>query len=159
MLFEYRVTKYDPAFRDASGAYIRDEWTSVSDIGRSFGAAVLTCDAYQRVEDAYVAVALAFLREAGVSGLTIAGLENHSELPLSFGEGSLLLPEQTGEVIRQVLREKFWCRLDGRGAFIHLGYDYYMYVGVRRACPEAEQLAKELGLFAEPFPSPYQPND
>jgi len=34
---EYRVTKYDPAWRDASGAYIVDEWTSVTDIGRAFG--------------------------------------------------------------------------------------------------------------------------
>jgi hypothetical protein len=50
-MFEYRVTKYDPAHRAASGAY-RDEWTSFSDIGRSFGGVILTVEQYQRIEDA-----------------------------------------------------------------------------------------------------------
>ncbi len=30
-----------------------------------------------------------------------------------------------------------------------------MYVGVARPCPEAEQLAHRMGLFAELFRSPY----
>jgi hypothetical protein len=36
-MIEYRVTKYDPAHRDSTGVYFRDEWTSVSDIGRELG--------------------------------------------------------------------------------------------------------------------------
>lgn len=65
-MFEYRITKYDPALRSASGAYARKEWTSRSDIGCSFEGVVLTLAAYQRVEDAYVDVALAFLMESGI---------------------------------------------------------------------------------------------
>ncbi len=154
-MFEYRVTKYDPSFRDANGAFTRDEWISVTDIGRSFGGEKLTREEYQRVEDAYVATALAFLREAGVEALTVAGLENHGGTPLAFTEGSVLLLEQIGEVIRWVLREEFWCRLEATGAFVHLGYDYYTYLGVPRRCPQAEQFARQQGLFVEPFHSPY----
>lgn len=45
---EYRVTKYNLAFRDSSGAYTRDEWISFGDIGRSFDGVKLTAEAYAR---------------------------------------------------------------------------------------------------------------
>ena len=87
-VFEFRVTKYDPVHRDRSGAYTRDEWISVGDIGQAFNGVVLTEVEYQRIEDAYVAAAVAFLREAGVPSLVVAGLENHASIPLPFAEGS-----------------------------------------------------------------------
>ncbi|OAI50708.1 hypothetical protein AYO44_05415 [Planctomycetaceae bacterium SCGC AG-212-F19] len=154
-MFEYRVTKYDAAHRDAQGAYTREEWTAVSDIGRDFAGVVLTESEYQRVEDAYVAAALAFLREAGIQSLNVAGLENHAGLPLSFSEGAILSLSDAASVIRRVLRKEFWCRLEETGAFVHIGYDYYMYVGVARPCPNAQALARQSGLFVEPFRSPY----
>jgi hypothetical protein len=155
-VFEYRVTKYDPANRDAQGAYTREEWTAVSDIGHAFAGVVLTEPEYQRVEDAYVVAALAFLRESGVRSLIIAGLENHAESPLPYSDGAVLSLSEAATVIRQVLREKCWCRLEEAGAFLHIGYDYYMYVGVACPCPNAETLARQLGLFVEPFQSPYR---
>jgi hypothetical protein len=154
-VFEFRVTKYDPAHRDRRGAYTRDEWTSFGDIGRAFGGVVLTEAEYRRVEDAYANAAAAFLREAGVPGLAVAGLENHAGVPLPFAESSLLGPAEAAEVVRRVLRDEFWCRLEGAGAFVHLGYDYYMYVGVPVACPGAVAQARQFGLFVEPFRSPY----
>jgi hypothetical protein len=154
-VFEFRVTKYDPAHRDASGAYTRDEWTAVSDIGRTFGGAVLTEAEYRRVEDAYAASASSFLTEAGVTALAVAGLDHAAAAPLSLADGCLLRPSEAGEVIRRVLREEFWCRLEGAGAYVHVGWDYYMYVGVPCPCPGAVALARQLGLFVEPFQSPY----
>jgi hypothetical protein len=154
-VFEFRVTKYDPSYRDRRGAYTRDEWTSVSHIGRSFRGTILTEAEYQRVEDAYATAAVAFMREASVPSLAVAGLEYHSAVPLPIAERSSLGLTEVGEAVRQLLREEFWCRLEGLGAFIHVGYDYYMYVGVPVACPDSVALARQLGLFPEPFPSPY----
>ena len=154
-VIEFRVTKYDPTHRDPSGVYTRDEWTSVSDIGRAFNGAVLTEDEYRRIEDAYSATAIAFLREASVTALRVTGLENNAGVPLPFAEGSPLGVAELGEVIRQLLREEFWCRLEGAEAFVHVGWDFYMYVGVPDPCPEAEELARRSGLFVEPFRSPY----
>jgi hypothetical protein len=154
-VFEFRVTKYDPAHRDRCGAYTRDEWISAGDIGRAFGGVVLTEAEYRRVEDAYVAAAVAFQREAGVPGLAVAGLENYAGVPLPFAEGSLLELSEVGEVVRRVLQTEFWCRMEAARAFIHVGYDYYMYLGVPCRCPKAEALARSLGLFVEPFRSPY----
>jgi hypothetical protein len=155
-VFEFRITKYNPAYRDRREAYMGDEWTSFSDIGWSFDGVVLTAAAYRRVEDAYATAAVAYLREAGVPGLAIAGLENHDDLALPFAEGSLLGLAEVGEIVRRLLRNEFWCRLEADGAFVHLGYDYYMYVGVPRPCPKAEELARRLELFVEPFQSPYR---
>ncbi|MEI8381383.1 MAG: hypothetical protein WCJ09_14745 [Planctomycetota bacterium] len=155
-VFEFRVTKYDPAHRDCHGVYTQYEWTSVSDVGREFAGVVLTESEYRRVEDAYITTAIAFLDESGVQSLTISGLECHAAVSLPFAEGSPLGLTDVGEVIRQILREKFWCRLEGTQAFVHVGYDYYMYIGVPLACPNAATFAGQLGLFVEPFRSPYQ---
>jgi hypothetical protein len=154
-MFEYRVTKYDPARRDARGAYTGEDWTSFDDIGRTFAGAELTPGDYQRVEDAYVSVALAFLREAGVKALSVEGLEAR-ESPPPVAAGISLSLSEAAQVIRRVLREELWCRLEGQSAFIHFGYDYYMYVGAPRPYPEAETLARRAGLYVEALRSPYR---
>lgn len=156
-MFEYRVTKYNPDVRNSGSTYT--EWTSVSDIGRSFRGVPLSADEYQRVESAYIASALEFLRESGVSSLTVSGLENHSDAPVTFVDGAVLSLEQVETILPRLLREEFWCKLEGPDSFVHVGYDYYMYVGVPVACPTAEQLAATLGLFVEPFQSPYSDSD
>ncbi len=155
-VFEFRVTKYDPAHRDATGEYTRDEWTSVEDIDQTFGGVVLTKAEYERAEDAYATAAVAFLREAEVPSLAVTGLENAKGVPLPITEGSLIGLAGIDEMVRRLLREEFWCRLEGVGAFVHVGWDYYMYVGVPRPCPSAAALAGQLGLFVEQFRSPYR---
>jgi hypothetical protein len=155
LMNEYRITKYIPSFRESAGAYSRDEWVSVRDIGRSFGSVALTSEQYERFEGAYVEAAFAFLREAGVYALRVESLENHHGYLLNFREGSLLPLEQIGDVLRRVLREEFWCRLNGVGGFVHVGWDFYMYVGVRCPCPAAQVRATELGLYVEETSSPY----
>ena len=154
-MLEYRVTKYDPACRNRHGAYARDEWTSACQIGHSFAGVVLTDAEYRRVEDSYVASAVAFMRGAGVPLLRVEGVETY-EIPPPFGEGAVLELFDAEAVIRRVLRAEFWCRLEGAAGFIHLGYDYYMYVGVAQQCPAAEALAGHRGLFVEPSLSPYR---
>jgi hypothetical protein len=154
-MLKFRVTKYDPTLRAPDGAYLRDVWTSVSDIGRIFSGEKLTDVEYERVESAYIASALAFLRESDVSSLAVCRLENHFGATLTFGNGAHLSLEQIAATLPRVLREEFWCTLEGPDSFIHIGYDYYMYIGMPSACPGAQQLAASLGLFVEPFQSPY----
>jgi hypothetical protein len=155
-MIEYRVTKYNPALRDASGAYTADEWILFEQIGSAFGGVVLTEAEYLRVEQSYIDSAIAFLREGGLSSLTVEGMENHKKLALEFGEGSVLSLEQIGDVIRRMLREELWCRLESDKGFVHIGWDYYMFIGVPHRCPKAELLAEGLGLYAERISSPYK---
>ena len=152
---EYRVTKYDPALRGANGEYEGDDWVMFKQIGQTSRGVVLTEQEYKRVENAYVKVALAFLSESGIAALRVVGLENTRRQALEFKEGSVLPLEKLSEVFGRILREEFWCRFQGDDSFVHFGWDYYMYIGVPRPCPSAEQAALELGLYVEECTSPY----
>jgi len=154
-MYEYRVTKYNPKFRDAYGHYLREEWTMFRQIGESFSGVLLTAEEYERVESAYVDSAIAFLQEAGLLAMTVSDLENHRGLQLAFRNGSALSLSEVAAVIRQLLKERCWCRLEGKESFVHIGWDYYMFVGVPHPCVIAEQKAADLGLFVEEFVSPY----
>src|SRR4051794_29536840 len=160
-MFEWRVTKYDPELRDENGAYLGDDWTSISDIGKSYGGKELTLADYLATEDRYVKSALAFLRESGIPRLVVEDLEiappsaKAQELglpPLSPPEeGERLDADRVADVVRMALREDIWCRLEAPGRFfLHFGYDYYMYVGCRTDLPHAVEETRRLGLYVEP---------
>ena len=153
-MHQYRVTKYDPALRDAAGAYSNQEWTSFSDIGRS-GAVTLTEEDYVRVESAYIDMAKKFIAEDGGSALRVIGIENRGGFTEAPIEGALISVAELPAVCRSILREEFWCRLEADDRFLHFGYDYYMYVGVKSECAAAVAAAAALGLFVERFDSPY----
>ena len=134
------------------------DWTSFRDIGQSFGGVILTEQEYKRVESAYIDVALAFLAEAGLTTMRVAGLENSKSRTPGFHEGDVLDCQRLREIIGGSLRGEFWCRIEGEDSFIHFGWDYYMYIymyiGVSHRCPVAEQKAARLGLYVEGFASP-----
>ncbi len=160
MKYEYRVTKYDPAFRDSSGSYIGDDWTSISQVGQSFAGRKLTMRDYLTVEKNYLAVMRAMLEEAKVTRLRLLGLENVKTSRRAkrnrWREGAVLSLRQATEFARQALREKLWGMLIApRRAFVHFGYDYYMYVGLSRPTPRALDLAARIGIFVEQCRSPY----
>jgi len=151
---EYRVTKYNPAFRDQRGHYTRAEWSMFKHIGETYSGVLFTREEYERVEDSYVQAALSFLHESGLSSIRIAGIENRSKQPLDFDSTSVLPLDRIGEIIRRTLREEIYCRLEGSECFIHFGWDFYMYIGVPHPCPRAQVRAAELGLYVEEFASP-----
>lgn len=72
-------------------------------------------------------------------------------------EGAVIPRDSLYEVLKGLLREEFWCRLeDEHGSYIHVGWDYYMYVGVPREPSTSIETAPANGLFVEPFESPYK---
>jgi hypothetical protein len=151
---EYRVTKYNPAFRDPYGGYTKEEWTIFKQVGDTFSGVTFTLEEYERVENAYVDVALAFISEGNVSAIMVRGPENRGQQQNGFTEGNVLSFELIDPIIRRILREEIWCRLEGNGGFLHFDWDYYMYVGVPHPCPAAEARASELGLYVEECASP-----
>jgi hypothetical protein len=145
---EYQITKYDPQYRDSSGHYTRDEWTSYSDVGD-----LVSLEEYLATEKAYVDAAVALLRESGVDALQAVGVENHRGAASAPAEGATLREAEWPAAFRSVLREDWWCRFECPTGFVHFGYDYYMYVGVRR--PEGASIPELSRLFVEPCTSPY----
>jgi hypothetical protein len=155
---QFRITKYDPARRGIDGAYPQDDWTSYSDIGLRFAGKLLRLEDYLRVEAAYTSAVVDFLREAGVKNLRLSRLENKRQVrvPSFVNEGNELTLTQCKKFAQMALREAVWGKLVvPQVAYVHFGYDYYMYIAVPRSCPKAIQTAKSSGLFVEPHRSPY----
>ena len=166
----WRVTKYDPRLRDATGTFQGAEWTGLSDVGRFFGGRRLELDEYLRVENAYVSAATSFFSESGVSAVQVVELERYPERTDELHDQRLVLSvpewlkeeewfsgERIAEICRLILRDLVWCKLEARGQFhIHFGYDYYMYIESVESSTDAIRHARSIGLFVEEMESPYR---
>jgi len=151
-MHQYRVTKYDPHYR-VNGAYTRDEWTSFSDVGESFGGVPFTLADYEEAEARHIAFLCALVEQEVAYPLTIDSLES-DPVACPWSSRQTIGPQELPVLLRDVLRGRCWCRLMGRSFFIHFGYDYYMYVGCSFTSEGITALAGRFGLFAEPLQSP-----
>ncbi len=170
----YRITKYNPRLRDKSGAYLPNEWTSVTDIGKDYTGDKLTVEEYLRVEGAYASAAQLLWRNSQQLPLIISGLEEqalehrlvllkrHPELCQGVAIGQLTEGQEIdnaellARVVQLNLREFIWCRLQSQaGFYLHFGWDFYMYSGGVLLEPAEKEQIKESGLFVEDFKSPY----
>ena len=131
-----------------------------SQVGCEVGGSIVSMEEYLRVENTYIDAAVALFAECGVHSVRIDALENtgsHQAKSFVVREGQHLSGESLREALRSLLRGEFWCRLqEGERAYIHIGYDFYMYVGVPCAGLTSIEEARKTGLFVEPFESPYK---
>jgi hypothetical protein len=160
----YRLSKYNPALRDSNGAYTRLEWTSISDIGRTFDGVVVGLQDYMSIEDRYVRAISDIHHAAGCGGLVVRDLESFGDDdPIVAPEkprvrdGAVIHHDALEAVVRACLREEIWCRLEAEdGAFmLHFGYDYYVYITTEAEIDNAIDRARSAGLFVEAHLSPY----
>lgn len=151
-LKQYRVTKYDPANR-VNGAYTKDEWTSMYDVGRSYNGKVFTFQEYLKVEKSYLDVIENVLKELDIKTVEVRQGER---IFSALNNSAVNSCEEVLMIARGVLREDFWCKLEARDFFIHFGYDYYMYIGADIEKEKMAEIARKNGLFAEHIErSPY----
>ena len=150
---QFRLTKYDPQHRNESGDYLVDEWTEFSDIGKAFNGIVLTLDVYENIERNYIETACQLLGMTTIQVFSATDIEG--SFPCDIDQKSIsitVLPN----ILRGLLRNEFWCRLiTHEGFYIHIGRDYYMYLGLPGQVESATEIAKNNGLFLEPSESPY----
>ncbi len=167
----FRITKYNHE-KFGTSEYMND-WTSVSDVGKTFGGKVLTPDVYIETENKYIYLLCEFMKENSVSAFNICGLEkcDIEENLDRINSRDIYVPKGTKELIssisktqkiegvenisilaRLILREVLWCKLEHPSMFVHFGYDYYMYVGCNKKIGENRYIE---GMYIEPFRSPY----
>ena len=161
----WRLSKYDPAWRDALGRYSKEEWTSAHDVGKRIGQHVLATEEYLGVERAYIETTIAFHSDAGSPPLVARDIERGGTAPNVPGdvvahpprEGRPVERTDLATLIRSCLREIVWCRLeaDDRSCMIHFGYDYYVYLTGPQVSAHTVALARAGRLFLEPCESPY----
>jgi len=169
MKFCWRITKYNPKYRSADGAYLNDEWSMYVEIGKEFNNVLFDFNAYQRVEDLYIKAIELFMACHNVSRLQINTLEKNKKLAKDIHNNTNMINffhkaqeddwiEQAdiGDFCRLILRDKLWCKLRySRKMFVHFGWDFYMYIGSSIICDKTIASIEESGLFVEPFESPY----
>jgi small subunit ribosomal protein S1 len=117
----------------------------------------LTLDCYLEVEARHLRVVAAFLEESVVDAVRVRDAEPYNEARWWPTEGEVPSRVETIDVVRELLRERGFCRLEAdRGLYIHVGYDYYLYVGGDVACERTLDVARKAGLFVDAdFVSPY----
>jgi len=158
-------------FRDERGSYIVNEWTSISDVGSSFGSTILSFDEYLKIESLYVNAVLEFMKCLSVNSMDIEMLARWNEdvskissycssemkeLYLKLEEGDTVNKDDIELLTRLALRDELGCRLKFKtDLFVHFGYDFYMYIVCSKECIEAVSNIRNSGLFVENHMSPY----
>jgi|RhiMethySRZTD1v2_1073278.scaffolds.fasta_scaffold1309083_1 hypothetical protein len=160
MKFEYRLSKYDPAKRDISGAFTGQDWVMHSQIGSEIGGRVLTRDEYQRVEDAYVETVTRMLSEAGLQKVGVDKFRQFGK-PVrgikAFRKGQKIDLDTLSRVMRMSLQEQVEVSFSlPRQMYLHFGFDFLVYIGLAKPTPLANSFASKRGLFLEEMPSPYR---
>jgi len=164
----WRVTKYDPKNRDERGYYKKDEWTSIGDIGSEFDGVEFTFEEYLFYENAYVAAVLRVMNKNNIKTLKVKALEKHHFLHQngffepetrifykSLKTNTIISTHDVALVVRFALRKQIWCKLVNDKMFVHVGDDYYMFIGSENRSESMLKAITASGLFVENFISPY----
>jgi len=157
---DYRISHYNELNK-------KTQWTSVSDIIDENNLEE-TFSLYKRTEDKYINIFKKLLKENDIIKMGIYALERHRNKGiyktildkallkrLKLKNGNTYLLEDTLEILKFCLREVIWCKFEWENIYIHIGYDYYAYIGgleITRKCIE-EEFRK--GITIEEFKSPY----
>lgn len=170
MNYQWRITKYNPIFRNEKGHYLIEEWTCPSEIGKIINGDLFTLESYLLTEHAYVETIISFLVEKHHYSLRVIQASNRS---ISHEDKISVLYEQEFDEInikedmivniddiriicKMVLRNFADCQLFSKDKFfVHFGWDYYMYIGSSQKSLTAVEFAAKSGLFVEECLSPY----
>ncbi|MEX6634423.1 DUF7683 domain-containing protein [Hyphococcus lacteus] len=175
-MIEYRIIKYDQSQRDERGAYIGPSaWTCYSDVGETFDGKVLTIEECLRVESAYINAAIKLFEESGLPHLRLTRVDGHEWQKeklrseggplydpafdeIEFAEDVIVLHKDMPTVLQMIFRGFAEASLEWRDKFyIHIGWDFHMYVGIGKATTDNDDAARSRDLYVESnYPSPYK---
>ena len=129
-------------------------WNSFFDIGK-----LVSEEEYLRVESLYIDLLLELAREMGIKFFTIKEFENYDAFALREGQSVCL--ERLSFVTQAILRDECWAKLVNDGLEIHFGYDYIMYVVVKKTDTNVKPILNSYGemLVIDEVISPYLSND
>lgn len=138
----YRVTKYNPAYRNEKGWYMRDDWTDYSEVVKT--GAKREYDEYKKIEDLYIHYLQIGLQSAADKIFVVNYLDRHTGVIQKYPDrlqdcNSKLLfkiknnykcsVSEVSDLARLILREMVWCRFNSTSSYIDFSSEYYMFVG------------------------------
>ena len=164
-MIKYRISKYDPEFRNVDGVYMNDEWTSISDVGKVYNGQIFTMEKYAEIEKNYLRFLESMLGSDKymILKLECSNIDNLIDIGLFQSQSKLdnkkkiRLPKsitgmtisQVISFIRQCLQEKCWGKVKGDNKVIYVGYEYYLHIDSKKEIPNIQEIAKTHCLFVE----------
>lgn len=144
----YRIVKYRPwGYDKKTGFYSIDEWTDVSDIGKTFDGVKLTLEDYLKVEDSFVSFMTEIMLKSRINFVTIVRWNDHTlfqglneqlaksskELISSFDEiktGNRYSIARAAILFRLTLRNVIDAGFinERHNLFFHISFDYYLHL-------------------------------
>ncbi len=169
---EYEIAKYNPLFYDNNGCYQKNEWTSMSDIGKIYGDFPFQVSEYINTENHYVNTIIKVLNKCNCGYLCITYKEfdlsyvvnriinsRHAEINKLFIDHLVYMNKcrrvhisRIELFIRLCLREMAYFEFSNvhRNVYITFGYDYYLTI----ICPlkrvDMNSIVCEEHLFLDP---------
>lgn len=151
----YRISKYNRIYRE-KGVYLREEWTDYSDIGKRFNGNLFSEKEYLEIEQNYIDCVVDLLNRVNVYQFDIIGMEQREAT--IWKNLCCIDIANLADLIRDILRNKCWCRIEGKNCYLHFGFDYYMYIGVSLPRDTVNKICSQHNLFCEVMISPYNLN-
>lgn len=167
----HEIVKYNP-INYLNGAYIAEEWSSKSDIGKIFNGHKFTINEYMQTEREYIDAVKIIMHTVHSKYLTISYAEIDSDHTLMSIKNSphyefdkhltSIIPyiyvgneipiTQIDTVIQLCLREYAYIELQdlSHNLRISFGYDYYMKINTMLSKQKIENLLKGLKLYVDP---------
>lgn len=159
------IIKYNPLFRDKESSYLKEAWTSYSDIGNSFDGQILTRKEYLKIEEKYIAAFFMVKSFFNTKSIKVIHVFKHTvnlsdqdfcddylfETYKKIKTGDLIFSEDIlRNIVRLALRE--YCDIellvDRRSrSEISFGFDYYMYLKTNKDVTTLLREINEIGLF------------
>lgn len=159
--YQWRITKYNPAYRNEYGAYMKEEWISSFDIGKS-----VTLEDYLKIETAYVDTVMKFSEANQIDFVRILKVTHidKNKNSILYDKDIEALPlqddcevpaSQVPLLAKMTLRDYIHCNFITEDFFVHFGDDYYMFIGSNSYHEEPLQFARAHNLFVEDMISPF----
>jgi hypothetical protein len=162
------ITKYNPVHRDNIGGYMKEEWTSISDIGNIYNNKKFTFDEYSKFENLYVDAVFLILNFFKSKKFKVTHIlkfqkknqfNNYESLKLyptyQKLHKDMVIKEKNdvAEIVRLRLREhiaELELTIDVKSKTeILFGFDYYMYLKTNKDVAMLLSQIRNLGLFTE----------
>ena len=157
---DYRISHYNESNK-------KSQWTSISDIVKENNFEK-TFDLYKNTENKYINIFKKLLEENNVEKMKVYDLENYinnrkgiykklldKTYLKNIKNGNEYPIKDILEVIRLCLREIIWCKIICENIYIHIGYDYYTYIGGLEIDKIFIEQELQKGITIEEYRSPY----
>ncbi len=161
----YSITKYNPIYRDNKHAYVKDEWTSITDIGKIYDGKPFTIQEYLDVEAKYIEAIKIIMGLNNCNTLYIRKLKKHKDISYfnqetskqlfsyyeSLKNGLFITAQSLPFIMKIILRNLSWCELVNieKKLYVRFGYDYYMFVNTKVSFEKIKKKIEEIGLYVE----------